>query len=142
PLMAQYEYSVRPGAERASVLGSPDVRLHLPKHWAIASWLTPEGRAQPFVAQTIPLRTNPERIARHHAAQAARGGRLLERFHQPHWDRDLDDAGEQVLPPTASAAAPAQFVPAEPDAPPSRPAQPPSGPADEPRAEGNGDTGD
>jgi hypothetical protein len=103
-LMAEYADSVRPGAERASVLGSPDVRLHLPKHWAIASWVTPDGRAQPFVAQTIPLRTDPDRIARHHAAQAARGGRVLERFHQPHWDRELD-VTEDVLPPAATAPA-------------------------------------
>src|SRR5258705_6818925 len=103
--MAQYADSVRPGAERASVLGSPDVRLHLPKHWAIASWVTEQGRAQPFVAQTIPLRTDPQRIARHHAAQAARGGRVLERFHQPHWDRELEEVAEDVLPPTTSVAA-------------------------------------
>jgi hypothetical protein len=136
-LMAQYADSVRPDAEQTTALASPDVRLHLPKHWAIASWVTDQGRAQPFVAQTIPLRTDPQRIAHHHASQHQRGGRVLERFHQPHWDRDLDDAGDQVLPPTANAPVPA-LAPAEPDALSLQPAEPPRSPADERAGEGSG----
>jgi hypothetical protein len=115
-LMAQYADSLRPDSDQNAALASPDVRLHLPKHWAIASWVTPDGRAQPFVAQTIPLRTDPERIARHQANQHARGGRPLERFHQPHWDRDLDGVSADVLPPTGQAADPpvGQVAAAEP----------------------------
>jgi Replication-relaxation len=111
-LMAQYSDSLRPESDQVAALASPDVRLHLPKHWAIASWVTPQGRAQPFVAQTMALRTDPGRIARHRAAQHARGGRPLERFHQPHWDRELDDVTEDVLPPTrATAVAPDATLP-------------------------------
>ncbi len=41
--MAEFSDMVRPGIERISSLGHPDARLHLPKHHAIASWLTPRG---------------------------------------------------------------------------------------------------
>ena len=53
--MAEFSDTVRPGLGHLSALGHPDVRLHLPKHHAIASWTTPEGRQAPFIAQTIPL---------------------------------------------------------------------------------------
>src|SRR5271155_1630063 len=52
--MGEFSDTVRPGVERLSSLGRPDVRLHLPRHHAVASWVTPEGRQPPFVAETIP----------------------------------------------------------------------------------------
>ena len=85
--MAEFSDTVRPGVERLSSLGHPDVRLHLPKHHAIASWATAEGRQPPFVAETIPLRVDRERIALHAARQRARGGRHRTDLRQPHWDR-------------------------------------------------------
>ena len=86
-MMAEFVDSVRSGErESLSALGRPDARLHLPKHHAIASWTTPVGRQSPFVAETIPLRVRPERIAAHAARQAARGGRYLADLRQPHWD--------------------------------------------------------
>ncbi len=63
--MTEFSDTVRPGVERLSSLGRPDVRLHLPKHHAIASWLTPDGRQSPFVAQTLPLVVDRERLAFH-----------------------------------------------------------------------------
>ena len=85
--MAEFSDSVRPGTERLSSLGRPDVRLHLPKHHAIASWATPQGRQSPFVAETIPLVVDRERLALHAARQQARGGRHRSDLRQPHWDR-------------------------------------------------------
>ncbi len=86
--MAEFSDAVRPGIERLSALGRPDARLHLPRHHAIASWLTPEGRQSPFVAETIPLRVDPERVALHAARQAQRGGSYRTELSQPHWDRE------------------------------------------------------
>jgi hypothetical protein len=85
--MTQYSDTVRPGIVRLSSLGHPDVRLHLPKHHAIASWITVAGRQSSFVAQTIPLRSNRERLALHAARQHERGARHLADLRQPHWDR-------------------------------------------------------
>ena len=86
-MMAQFVDSVRSGErEPLSALGRPDARLHLPRHHAIVSWTTPDGRQPPFVARTIPLRVDPGRIAAHAARQAARGGRYLADLRQPHWD--------------------------------------------------------
>ena len=85
--MAEFSDTVRPGIERLSTLGRPDVRLHLPKHHAIASWATPQGRQPPFVAETMPLAVDRERLARHAARQRERGGRHLADLRQPHWDR-------------------------------------------------------
>lgn len=84
--MAEFSDVVRPG-ESLSALGNPDARLRLPKHRAIISWSTPEGRQPPFVAQTIPMRIDRERLALHAARQAERGGRHLADLTQPHWDR-------------------------------------------------------
>jgi DNA-binding HxlR family transcriptional regulator len=86
--MAEFSDAVRPGIEHLSSLGRPDARLHLPRHHAIASWSTPEGRQAPFVAETIPLRVDPERLALHRARQAARGGSYRTDLRQPHWDRE------------------------------------------------------
>ena len=56
--MAEFSDTVRPGIDHLSALGHPDARLHLPRHHAIVSWSTPEGRQAPFVAETIPLRVD------------------------------------------------------------------------------------
>jgi Replication-relaxation len=84
--MVEFSDTIRPGIERIPTLGHPDVRLYLPKHHAIASWLTPHGRQAPFLAETIPLRMDHERLRLHAMRQAARGGRYLEDLRQPHWD--------------------------------------------------------
>jgi hypothetical protein len=86
--MAEFSDAVRPGIEHLSALGHPDARLHLPRHHAIVSWSTPGGRQAPFVAETIPLRVDPERVALHAAHQAERGGRYRTDLRQPHWDRE------------------------------------------------------
>ncbi len=86
--MAKFSDSVRPDIEHLSALGHPDARLHLPRHHAIASWSTPEGRQSPFIAETIPMRVDPERVALHTARQAERGGRYRTDLRQPHWDRE------------------------------------------------------
>jgi hypothetical protein len=85
--MAAFSDTVRPGIERLSSLGHPDVRLHLPKHHAVASWVTPEGRQAPFIAETLPLAVDGERIALHAARQSERGGRHRTDLRQRHWDR-------------------------------------------------------
>lgn len=86
-MMAEFSDTVRPGIRNLSALGRPDVRLHLPKHHAVASWVTPQGRQAPFVAQTLPLHVDGRRLAYHAAKQAERGGRYLDDLSQPHWDR-------------------------------------------------------
>jgi hypothetical protein len=90
--MAEFSDMVRPGIERISTLGRPDARLHLPKHHAIASWLTVQGRQSPFVAETIPLHVDRERLLLHATRQAERGGRHRSDLRQPHWDRRRRDA--------------------------------------------------
>ncbi|HEV3320680.1 MAG TPA: replication-relaxation family protein [Solirubrobacteraceae bacterium] len=89
-MMAEFSDTVRPDITGLTALGRPDARLHLPKHHAIASWVTPEGRQAPFIASTIPLRIDPERLAWHAARQAERGGRHLADLSQPHWDRSRE----------------------------------------------------
>jgi hypothetical protein len=103
--MAEFSDTVRPGTERLSSLGRPDVRLHLPKHHAIASWATPQGRQSPFVAETIPLVVDRERLALHAVRQRERGGRHRADLRQPHWDRARRGAEEH------------QTVDSQPDAP-------------------------
>lgn len=95
-MMAEFSDTVRPGIRNLSTLGRPDVRLHLPRHSAIASWVTAEGRQAPFLAQTLPLRVDEQRLAFHAARQAERGGRYLEDLSQRHWERtgrELDKQG-------------------------------------------------
>ena len=92
--MAEFADSVRPGVEHISALGHPDARLHLPRHHAIVSWSTFGGRQAPFVAETIPLRVDPERVALHAARQAERGGRYRTDLRQPHWDRERRGGGD------------------------------------------------
>lgn len=86
-LMASFSDIVRPDIRNLSALGRPDARLHLPRHHAIASWVTPEGRQSPFVAQTLPLQVDRSRLADQARRQAERGGRYLEDLSQPHWER-------------------------------------------------------
>jgi Replication-relaxation len=86
--MAEFSDTVRPGMDHLSALGHPDARLHLPRHHAIVSWSTPEGRQSPFVAETIPLRVDRERLSAHAARQSERGGRYRTDLRQPHWDRE------------------------------------------------------
>jgi Replication-relaxation len=99
--MAEYSDTVRPGVERLSALGHPDVRLHLPKHHAIATWVTPEGRQSPFVAETVPMEIDRERIALHAARQRERGGRHLTDLRQPHWERSHHQPASQGQPASA-----------------------------------------
>jgi Replication-relaxation len=132
--MAEFSDTVRPGIERLSSLGRPDVRLHLPRHHAVVSWVTPEGRQPPFVAETLPMGVDGERLALHAARQHARGGRHLVDLRQPHWDRARD--GRELTsgrphapapPPPAPSSAPAAR-PCAPPPPPAAPAAPPCAP--------------
>jgi hypothetical protein len=102
-MMAEYSDQVRSGDESLSQLAHPDVRLHLPKHVAIASWVTREGRQAPFIGQTLPITVDHERIAHHRTRQLQRGGRELTSFRQPHWDRPRD---EQPSPPEGESEMP------------------------------------
>lgn len=85
--MTEFTDTVRPGLGHLSKLAQPDARLYLPKHHAIASWVTREGRQPPFLARTIELRVDPTRLARHAARQHERGGRPRTDPRQPHWQR-------------------------------------------------------
>jgi hypothetical protein len=76
-LMSEFSDQIRAGDEQLARLFSPDVRLHLPRHTALASWTTPGGRERPFIARTLPLTLDRERIDWHARAQHARGGREL-----------------------------------------------------------------
>jgi hypothetical protein len=96
--MAEFSDAVRPGIERLSTLGRPEVRLHLPRHHAVASWVTAEGRQAPFVAETIPLTVDRERLAWHAARQLERGGRHLSDLRQPHWERTRPAAADSDPP--------------------------------------------
>jgi hypothetical protein len=143
-LMAEYSDSVRPASRKLSALGRPDARLHLPKHHAIVSLTTPEGRQGPFIATTIPLRIDSERIALHASHQVQRGGRYLDDLRQAHWDRPTPAAPAQARPtpssvppapeprPAAPLVLPARPKPAAPaptEPPPKSPPTPPSTPA-------------
>jgi hypothetical protein len=108
--MAEFSDAVRPGIEHLSALGHPDARLHLPRHHAIVSWSTPGGRQAPFVAETIPLRVDSDRVALHAARQAERGGRYRTDLRQPHWDRERRGEGDPGRVQTDSAQ---PTVPAE-----------------------------
>jgi hypothetical protein len=96
--MSEFSDTIRPGIGRIGTLGHPDARMHLPKHRAIASWLTQEGRQAPFIGETLPLHVDRNRLLAHAARQAERGGRYRSDLRQPHWDRrrrktDTDSAG-------------------------------------------------
>jgi len=116
-MMAEFSDTVRPGIRNLSALGRPNVRLHLPRHSAIASWVTLEGRQAPFIAQTLPLRVDEQRLALHATRQAERGGRYLEDLSQPHWERSVreraDGESTQNAVNQLSASAPASSTYAE-----------------------------
>jgi hypothetical protein len=109
--MAEFSDTVRPGVERLSSLGRPDVRLHLPKHHAIASWVTREGRQSPFVAETIPPVVDRGRLAAHAAHQHERGARHRTDLRQPHWDRSRGAADQGAATPSSSPPAKAETRP-------------------------------
>ncbi|HEY8304906.1 MAG TPA: hypothetical protein VIG42_10020 [Solirubrobacteraceae bacterium] len=75
--MAEFSDIVRPNTRSLSALGHPDVRLHMPRHSAVVSWVTPQGRQAPFVAHTLPTRVDERRVA-HHVARQAERGRLVD----------------------------------------------------------------
>ena len=70
-LMSEFSDQLRAGDEPLARLASPDVRLHLPRHTALASWTTAAGRERPFIATTLPLPLDPARIDWHARAQHA-----------------------------------------------------------------------
>jgi predicted transcriptional regulator len=126
--MAEFSDSVRPDTRHLSSLGRPDVRLRLPRHHAIVSWSTAEGRQPAFIAQTIAMQVDRARLALHEAAQRARGGRSMDRFDQPHWEPSTHSKGDPLTAvastsPTQDAessspeAPPLQLLPPLPDAP-------------------------
>ena len=126
-MMAEFSDVVRPALGGISALGRPDARLHLPRHHAIVSWTTPQGRQPAFLARTIPLRVDRERLALHAARQAARGGRYLADLSQPHWERRTERPEQTPAPPPAPRRAsppPARQSP-RPPAPPPAPQAPP-----------------
>ncbi len=96
--MAQFSDMVRPRIENLAALGHPDARLHLPRHHAIVSWSTPEGRQPPFIAQTLPMRIDEQMLAWHAARQAERGGRYKSDLSQPHWEGLAADAEQAQAP--------------------------------------------
>ena len=73
-LMSEYSDQIRGGDEQLARLSSPDVRLHLPRHTALASWTTQRGRERPFIATTMDLRARPraDRMARPRAGRPRR----------------------------------------------------------------------
>jgi len=107
----EFTDTVRPGIGHLSKLARPDARLYLPKHHAIASWVTAGGRQSPFVARTIPMEVDRARLELHAARQCERGGRRLVDLRQPHWQRRPGatrleaSAAPQGLEPSAAPAA-------------------------------------
>ncbi|HEX4838760.1 MAG TPA: hypothetical protein VFV03_09590, partial [Solirubrobacteraceae bacterium] len=102
-MMAEFSDIVRPDMRNLSALGRPDVRLRLPRHSAIVSWVTPEGRQAPFVAHTLPLHVDERRLAHHACRQAERGGRYREDLSQPHWERAPESVAERAPEPAVTA---------------------------------------
>ncbi len=74
-LLSEFSDQLRGADERTMRLATPDVRLHLPRHTAIVSWTTAAGRERPFIATTLPMAIDRERIARHADRQRVRGAR-------------------------------------------------------------------
>ena len=72
--MSEFSDQVRAGDEQLATLASPDVRLHLPRHTAVASWTT-AGRTRAAVHRddaAAAARPRPDRMARRRAACARR----------------------------------------------------------------------
>lgn len=133
-MMAEFADSLRPGMPHVSPLARPDARLHLPRHHAIVSLVTPEGRQPPFVASTIPMALDRARIEHHTRRQRERGGRRLEDLGQRDWrrrepPRERGDGRTAVARAAAPAPAPLAVPPPPPrplPAPPRTHATPPS----------------
>ncbi len=123
--MPEFADSIRPGLADRGVLGRPDVRLHLPKHHAIASWSSADGRQPAFVAQTLPPRLDRERVVEHARRQQARGGRHLTDLRQPHWDQGAkhNQPGHSPVQPSALPRPAAQSAAAPDPTSPQRPAR-------------------
>ena len=112
-LMSEYSDQMRAGDDELARLASPDVRLHLPRHTALASWTTARGRERPFIATTIPLALDRDRIEWHRQEQARRGGRALP---EPEPPPELAIAAVQspppiLQPPPRSVQSPANAAP-------------------------------
>jgi len=123
-LMSEFSDQIRGGDEQLVRLSSPDVRLHLPRHTALASWTTQRGRERPFIATTMAPALDRERIEWHARAQEARGGRELTAPAPP---------PDPVAPPASRpAAAPAPGLPQSPAAPAPGPRQRPAAPVQSP----------
>ncbi|MEA2297660.1 MAG: hypothetical protein QOF77_596 [Solirubrobacteraceae bacterium] len=117
-LMAEFSDQVRSGDQAAASLAAPDVRLHLPRHTAIVSWSTPSGRERPFIARTLPLEVDTDRIERVAARQRARGGREVDRMAPPPRLGDLgppagSEGGRDVGPPPPSPGVDPPWRPGE-----------------------------
>jgi hypothetical protein len=95
-MMVEFSDQVRAADDQLPTLARPDLRLHLPKHHALASWVTAKGRQPAFIAQTLPITVEQDRIDWHLDRQRERGGRELESFRQPHWDRE--NGGNRAAP--------------------------------------------
>ena len=89
-MMAEYSDQVRSVDHSCRCSAAPTSRLHLPKHYALASWVTARRPPADVHRPDAPVAVDPERIAWHHRRQHERGGRELESFRQPHWDREDD----------------------------------------------------
>lgn len=124
-MMADFSDVVRPDVRNLSELGRPNARLRLPRHSAIASWVTLEGRQAPFVAHTLPLSVDDQRLALHAARQSERGGRYCEDLSQPHWERGRQADGRSDKS-AKVARSPADGGVADDDNPPSSPTHPQS----------------
>lgn len=73
--MSAYTSSIRPDPDSRARIGiTPDVIMHLPRHWAICSWQAGGARVPAFAMNTLPLAIDENRIAHHARLQRARGG--------------------------------------------------------------------
>src|SRR4051794_24487649 len=112
--MSAYASAIRPDPEsRARVGITPDVLMHLPRHWAICSWQANGARVAAFAMNTLPLAVDEARIAHHAARQRERGGFIPDLLPHP-----LEPAGDgptrDPLPepePIAPAAGDAELTP-------------------------------
>lgn len=73
-LQVAYASVVRDDPEaRARMRISPDALINLPNYHAACSWISDGSRMPSFVAQTLPMADDPDRIAGHLERQRARG---------------------------------------------------------------------